>query len=135
MKIAINNTNNTVSQHFYLRLKTKEEKKKGAPVGVILVQKEHGNDTVKIAGSMVSKKDSFAKKTGRAIAAGRLEKGEYIPSTTDNINQYGAFSTAHDLGLCTVKGNHFLDVDWQKAERDLKSTLDFVEERLALRVA
>ena len=115
----------TLTQHFYLRLLPEvghNPNHKTHPVGVLVVQGKVGSGKVKVAGSLVSKNDTFLKKVGVARAYGRLESeslsAEY---QTAELACVSAATVAAELGLFTQEANHFLKVDWKAADALLDS--------------
>lgn len=142
---AINPGNSTITQHFFLRTSTAGQLTKagtpippehnGHPVGVIAMT-FGPNGNVRFAGSMVSRKDVFVKKTGVAKAHGRLRNEETsVELPAEAFKKADTTFLAAQLGLYTHRGNHFQSVDWSRANKTKASAVESLEARLGLKPA
>ena len=121
--------NNTNPQYFYLRLEKGETNCNSnhlqPPVGVVAFsQKEDGS--IRVAVSIVSKKDQFVKKTGVAKALGRLKsKTQWI-----QIDRSAPMSL-FDIIVLLIPGlgrsyiydmeNNFYGVNWDAAQKTFEA--------------
>lgn len=132
---------NTTVQHFYLRLSNDGKTTKhgvpipaeylGQPVGVIAFR-AHAPGIVAVSGSMVSRKDTFVKRTGVAKAHGRLaDDDNCLHISVDELKQIQPQELVAQLGLMTRTGNHFNQVNWSKAQHTKASAIESFEARQA----
>ena len=129
---------NNNSQHFFLRLQPNDAPQagRGAPVGVIAFKFDPANPkVVHVAGSMVSRKDTFVRDAGVAKAYGRLSSDEtHVSMPIDQFKATPIDEIAATIGLhpsYNVNTNHFRAVDWKKANITKTSAIDSLEARLA----
>ncbi len=138
----MNSDSKPATQHFYLRLSNDGRTTKhgtpipseylGAPVGVIAFRANTDPGSVVVSGSMVSRKDTFVKKTGVAKALGRLNNDDTtITLTLDELKNISASDLAAKLGLYTRTGNHFRYVNWNRANSTKASAIESFEARQA----
>ncbi|RTL07792.1 hypothetical protein EKK58_01205 [Candidatus Dependentiae bacterium] len=138
----MNSDSKSATQHFYLRLNTAGLTTKhgtpipaeylGAPVGVIAFRANPNPGFVTVAGSMVSRKDTFIKKTGVAKALGRLnDEGSTLDLPLTELKGISTADLAAKLGLFTRNGNHFTQVNWRKADSTKASAIESFEARQA----
>lgn len=133
------NVQNPFVQHFYLRNLTAGKYTKagvpipkefnGPPVGVIAFQFIPGS-RVRVAGSMVSRKDAFVKKTGVAKAHGRLlDVAASLEMPVADFKTHTAASIASMLGLY-ASGNHFCSINWVQADNTKSFAMQSLEARV-----
>lgn len=138
----MNSDSKPATQHFYLRLSNDGRTTKhgtpipneylGAPVGVIAFRASENPGAVVVSGSMVSRKDTFVKKTGVAKAIGRLHNDDStITLTLDELKATSAVDLAAKLGLFTRTGNYFTQVNWLRANSTKASAVESFEARQA----
>ena len=122
------------TQHFYLRLAREHavcpSDHKTHPVGIIAFRKTE-DGKLRVAGSMVSKKDMFLKKAAIGIVTGRLNSKAACEYTPGSLSLSSAEEVAADVGLYTEKANYFNEVDWTEADKTLRTALDIYNKRLA----
>jgi len=131
------NTNRV--QHFYLRHSMTEAYDKngqslsafkGPPVGVIAFQLDADGKFVRVAGSMVSYKDSFDKKTGVTKARGRLHSNDRSVSLpVEDAKEMRVDRLVDWLGLASSRSNYYGSVDWARATAAKDSALKNLETR------
>lgn len=138
----MNSDSKPATQHFYLRLSNEGRTTKhgtpipseylGAPVGVIAFRANANPGFVVVSGSMVSRKDTFVKKTGVAKALGRLNNDDTtLTLSLDELKSISASDLAAKLGLYTRTGNHFAYVNWNRANSTKASAIESFEARQA----
>lgn len=141
----MSNNSKSTTQHFYLRLNNDGRTTKhgtpvpstylGAPVGVVAFRASDNPGFVRVAASMVSRKDTFFKKTGVAKAVGlsKAKGAREIP--IEELRNTTTAALAAKLGLYSRSGNYFGQIDWTKADHTKASALESFEARLALKPA
>ena len=120
--------------HFYLRLAPGVTKTapnhKTPPVGVVAftVAPDGG---IAVSASLVSRNDEFRKKTGAAIARGRLNSATTsVRYKAEDLKTKPVMAIAADLGFAQAWSNHFEQIDWAQADQILPSALALFQERL-----
>ena len=115
--------NNTNPQYFYLRLEKEytncNPEHLQPPVGVVAFSQEQDGG-IRVAVSIVSKKDQFVKKTGVAKALGRLKSRTQWIQIDRSVPMY-----LYDIAVLLVPGlggtsiyskdNNFYRIDWNAA--------------------
>lgn len=140
-------TNSTPVQYFFLRLpqsktcscalsKGPYRKQTSAhPVGVIAFTREKTEfdpSLIRVAGSMVSKKDVFDKKIGVARAIGRLKSAsKSLTFTEPEFSDISVMGLLDDLNLVPNRGssNYADDLDYDRAEKTFKKTVEVFRSR------
>lgn len=123
-----------IIQHFYLRLARNLTKcplgHRTPPVGVIVVSYTGGTEVLRLSGSLVSKKDTFIKKAGTAIAINRLRSATKSLLLLPEVETCSVRCLARLLGLATAKGNYFNSVDWAQADISLATVRKIIHAKL-----